>query len=80
MGAEPPVWRSFLLPEATSFHGLHRAILVAGGWKEGRWFKFTEPEGTRITAGIGGSKSIPDASTTMLGSYFASVGQACLYE
>jgi hypothetical protein len=79
VGTQPPIWRSFLLPEPSTFNWLHRAILAAAAWKDGHRFTFQETDGAGISVGERGSTRAPDG-TAKLANYFASVGQACIYQ
>ena len=50
-GIEPPIWRSFLIAQGSSFADLHDAIQDAGGWTNSHLHEFVE-SGGRVIAGM----------------------------
>ncbi|MGH2699715.1 MAG: plasmid pRiA4b ORF-3 family protein [Actinomycetota bacterium] len=83
IGAEPRVWRRFLIHSNTTFMDLHDAIQDACGWLHSHLFAFESPEGSAIAglphdAGFG--EPDPDAAGVRLPVFFKNgANERCLY-
>jgi hypothetical protein len=80
-GAEPRIWRRFLIAETASFLHLHEAIQEACGWLNCHLFTFRDRKGKAI-AGLPDDEDgdpDPDARKVKLRSYFGRA-RSCLYE
>jgi len=85
LGAEPKIWRRFLLRATAAFSDLHQAIQAACGWENYHLFAFRD--GRRTLAGVPDEdafgESDPDASRVSLASFFGTNGEKakrCTYE
>ena len=85
VGAEPKVWRRFLLRESATFEDLHHAVQDAGSWEDYHFYQFLEPKrrGARIArhpqddADLG--DDAPAADRLKLGAFFQRKGKRCWY-
>ena len=81
LGAEPKVWRRFLLRADGTFQDLHAAIQRACGWENCHLFVFRD--GNESLAGIPDKESDkpdPDARKVRLSMFFAGPRKRCTYE
>jgi hypothetical protein len=82
VGANPPVWRRFLLRADASFFDLHAAI-QACGWEDTHLWGFFEPSTGAVIAGLPSDNLLgppdPDARGVRLDTRLASGGDACVY-
>ncbi len=84
LGAEPPVWRRFLIRPNATFMDLHEAIQHACGWQNSHLFVFRDSGGGAI-AGLpddeGFDEPDPDAAFIKLSSFFQpDAVETCAYE
>lgn len=84
VGAQPTVWRRFLLATSATFLDLHEAIQRACGWENTHLFCFNVPSSRTIIAGIPDTDfedvPTPDARLVRLDGYFTTVGTRVTYE
>lgn len=73
-GAEPPVWRGFLLAADATFADLHAAIQTACGWQDSHLYKFTSLDGQALAGPPDDAgwrdEPVPEAGATPIAGFF----------
>lgn len=73
-GAEPPVWRRFLLAADATFADLHAAIQAACGWLDSHLFEFTSLDGQTLAGPPDDEgwrdEPVPEAGVTPVAGFF----------